>query len=175
MNTNVQRTLTAVIAAILTPLATVVAVAAAAAVSAAAFQPAWGIVFADANALALVHQCSRTSPGPVQRTWTPTSQQIAQLDEELFAALTVQLIQRELNDKGWQASDYYRQYGGLVIAGQRVIYVNGFHRQVVEKSQQPEAWKSSPIGICDGGELAFGVEYDPEAKTLAKFQFNGRL
>jgi hypothetical protein len=169
------RTLLALIAAALMPLAAVMALAAAPAIPTTAFQPAWGVIFADNNALALVHQCSRTSPGPVQRTWTPTPQQIAELDEALFPALTVQLIQRELSDKGWQAGDYYRQYGGLVIAGQRVIYVNAFHRQVIEKSQQPDAWKSSPIGICDGGELAFGVEFDPETKTLAKFQFNGKL
>ena len=140
-----------------------------------AFNPNWGVVFPAANAQALAHQCSRASPGPVQGTWTPTAQQIAELEDLLFPTLAVQLIQRELSDQGWQASDYYRQYGGLIIAGQRIIYVNAVHRYVIEQSHQGDAWKTAPVGICDGGELAFGVEYDPETKTLAKFQFNGKV
>lgn len=132
-------------------------------------------MFADDKALELVHQCSRASPGPVQGTWTPSASQIAELDDALLPALMVQLIQRELADQGWLATDYYRQYGGLIVGGQRIIYVNAFHRHVVEQSPRAAAWKTSVVGICDGGELAFGVEYDPDAKALAKFQFNGKV
>ena len=142
---------------------------------AATFNVAWGVVFPGAEALKLVHQCSRTAPGPIQGTWTPSPQQIAEMDDALLPALMVQLIQRELADQGWEATDYYRQYGGLIIHGQRIIYVNGFHRQVVEHAPQHDAWKAAPVAICDGGELAFGAEYDPELKTLAKFQFNGKV
>jgi len=141
----------------------------------ATLNPAWGVVFPGAKALDLVRQCSRASPGPVQGTWTPTAKQIAELDDELLPAVMVQLIQRELADQGWQATDYYRQYGGLIVGGQRIIYVNGFHRHIVEHTPHSESWKTAAVGICDGGELAFGAEYDPEAKSLAKFQFNGRV
>jgi hypothetical protein len=139
------------------------------------FDHNWGVVFPDAKALELVRQCSRASPGPVQGTWTPTAQQIEELDNALFPALTVQFVQRELADKGFQASDYYRQYGGLIVGRQRIIYVNGFHRHVVEQSPRAASWKTAAVGICDGGELAFGAEYDPESKSLEKFQFNGRV
>ncbi len=146
-----------------------------AAPTATTFNPAWGVVFPGAKALELARQCSRASPGPVQGTWTPSPQQISELDDQLLPALMVQLIQRELVDNGWQATDYYRQYGGLIVGGQRIIYVNGFHRHVVEQSPQAASWKTAAIGICDGGELAFGAEYDPESKSLEKFQFNGKV
>ena len=136
--------------------------------------PEWGVVFPDQKALELVHQCSRRAPGPISGTWTPSAQQIADLDDALLPALMVQFVQRELSDKGWQPTDYYRQYGGLIIRGQRIIYVNAFNRYVVEHSKPIDAWKTKAVAICDGGELVFGVEYDPESKTLSEIQFNGK-
>ena len=36
-------------------------------------------------------------------------------------------------------------------------------------------WRTAPISICDGGALAFGVEYDPATGAFANFAFNGAL
>lgn len=140
-----------------------------------ALNPQWGIVFQGEKARELVPQCSRQAPGPVSGVWTPTAAQISELESELMPALMVQFMQRELAGQGWNPHDYYRQYGGLVIKGQRVIYVNGIHRQVLERPEPSDVWKTRAIGICDGGELAFGVEYDPATKAFANFRFNGRV
>lgn len=137
------------------------------------FNRAWGTLFVEQNALKLVNQCSRQSPGPVQGFWTPTPIQVGQLEGEFFPLLQAELKKRGAKDL--LASDYYRQYGGLVIGEHRIVYINGFHRQVVEKSPNADTWKTTAVGICDGGELAFGVEYNPQLRTFENFRFNGKL
>jgi hypothetical protein len=137
--------------------------------------PAWGTLFIEDKALELTKQCSRASPGPVFGVWTPTPIQIQQMEVSLYPLIADQLRQRNPQDKTWRASDYYRQYGGLSINGQRIIYVNGIHRSVIERANTGDKWKTTAVGICDGGELAFGVEYDPISRNFDKFLFNGKL
>jgi hypothetical protein len=62
----------------------------------------------------------------------------------------------------------WRQYVGIVVGGRRLIYVNGF-------SAQPplEHWKTEPVIMCDGGEGAWGVLYDPAKRTFSGLAFNG--
>ena len=57
-----------------------------------------------------------------------------------------------------------------MIGGRRTIYVNGFHRSILEVSRD---WQREPVRVCDGGRGFFGVEYDPQTRMLAKFFFNG--
>ena len=138
------------------------------------------VVFVGERARELVRQCSRTSPGPVEGTWTPADSDLDSLESELPA-----LIQRELHDR-WpnddaRPLDYYRQYGGLVIAGQRIIYVSGFHRRLIEHNpmmtpRNPTlTWRDVAMQVCDGGPIVFGVEYNPRTRVFAHFAFNGAI
>jgi hypothetical protein len=146
-----------------------------------ALDPKWGVVFAGEKARELARECSRPSPGPISGTWTPTPRIIRDLEIGLPPVLA-----RELTRYGSTAepSTYYRQYGGLIIGGRRIVYVNGFHRQIVDNAVEnvrhgghadPTKWRRQAALICDGGAITFGVEYDPAARTFANFYFNGGL
>jgi hypothetical protein len=127
------------------------------------------------QARALAHQCSRVSPGSVQSLWTPTSAQLDAVEGGLIL-----LLARQLEAAGQSPSpgDYYRQYAGFMIGGRRVIYVNGVAESAVEREPNPAHpfdWRTQAIGICDGGTITFGVEYDVTTRRFSNFAFNGSL
>ena len=146
-----------------------------------ALDPEWGVVFADEHARELARECSRPSPGPISGTWTPTPRIIRELETALPPVLA-----RELTRYGSTVppSNYYRQYGGLIIGGRRIVYVNGIHRQIVDNAVEnvrhgghadPTKWRRQAALICDGGAITFGVEYNPATGGFANFYFNGGL
>ncbi|HEY0301638.1 MAG TPA: hypothetical protein VGC36_09910 [Rhizomicrobium sp.] len=134
--------------------------------------PQWGTIFQAQQAPQLAHQCSRPSPRPVSGIWQPTFAQVAALEPRLSDLLTARLV--PYSKQRPSAADYYRQYGGLVVNGRQVIYVNGFYRGLLISSPGTN-WLTQPVLICDGGIIAFGVEYDPATGAFSNFAFNGHL
>lgn len=128
--------------------------------AASGLNPAWGIVFPSAQAPLLARQCSRETPR-AEGVWQPAPSDIARLEPGLAQMLLAAKV---------QPGAYYRQYGGLVVGGRKIIYVNGSRNAVTLPN-----WQTTPISICDGGALAFGVEYDPATGRFANFAFNGHL
>jgi hypothetical protein len=133
------------------------------------FAPDSAVVFADDKALELVEPCSRPAPASVEATWTPTERDIAVLEPALARFLEEQLRQQRPEDEV-SVEAYLRQYGGLVINGRRIIYINGFQQ---EAAGSIDTWRAYPMVICDGGPIMFGVEYDPETRAFQNFAFNG--
>jgi hypothetical protein len=124
-------------------------------------------------ARSLARQCSRISPGPVEDVWTPTDAEVEAIEDDLIL-----LVAREMEEAGEDPSPggYYRQYGGFVIGGKRVIYVNGVDETVMQRSPDPARpfdWRTQTVQICDGGTITFGVEYDPATRRFSNFAFNG--
>ncbi|HEY4940507.1 MAG TPA: hypothetical protein VII56_03690 [Rhizomicrobium sp.] len=134
--------------------------------------PQWGAIFAAGQAPQLLHQCSRATPAQVSGVWQPTPAQIAVLEPKLSDLLTRQLI--PFSNYRPSAADYYRQYGGLIVNGRQIIYVNGFYRALLTSTPNMD-WRVKPVQICDGGIISFGVEYDPASGALSHFAFNGHL
>jgi len=64
---------------------------------------------------------------------------------------------------------FFRQYGGLIIGGRKIIYVNAFRM----RPRGVNDWHSRAFDICDGGSNFFGVEYNAESKSFGPFAFNG--
>lgn len=133
--------------------------------------PQWGTIFQPVQALQLTHQCSRTSPGPISAVWQPSFAQIAAMEPKLSDLLSAQL--KPYSKDRLSAADFYRQYGGLVVNGRQIIYINGFYRGLLPTAGQN--WLTRPVLICDGGVMAFGVEYDPATGSFSNFAFNGHL
>src|SRR6185436_4265736 len=71
------------------------------------------------------------------------------------------------------AGDYYRQYAGFVVAGKRIVYINGLHRLTVTDRPRRDWWKLTAAEPCDGDMLFFGAEYDVETGKVLNFMFNG--
>jgi hypothetical protein len=131
-------------------------------------------ILTGAEARALSHQCSRTSPGSIEAQWTPTAAQISVIEPNLGTVLRAHLVTAHVNAA---VSDYYRQYAGFVVGGRRMIYVNGVARSAIEQTNpdHPFDWRRQATGICDGGPITFGVEYDVDAGEFSHFAFNGAI
>jgi hypothetical protein len=138
-------------------------------VGAAAFASNTAVVFAGDKALELTEPCSRARP-IAEGTWTPSDSDIAAMEPALANLVAERLRARSPNAADIAVADYHRQYGGLVLDGRRIIYVNGFR---LGEYDDLEAWRSFPHTICDGGPIMFGVEYDPAARQFRNFAFNG--
>ena len=126
----------------------------------APLNPYWGVIFPAEQAPALARQCSRAAPR-AEGAWQPLPSDIAKLEP----GLTRVLVEAKV-----QPGAYYRQYGGLTVSGRHIIYVNGARNAIVHAD-----WRTNAISICDGGALAFGVEYDPATGAFSHFAFNGQL
>ena len=126
-------------------------------------------ILAPEYAISMTHQCSREAPTDFEATWIPTEEHITELEARLSA---VEIIQSTAcccpgrSVEGIQS--YYRQYVGIVIEGRELIYINAF-RQGTETND----WGWEPVVYCDGGDLFWGVLYDPETKEFFGLAFNG--
>lgn len=142
------------------------------------FPPNTGAVFEGEHARELVNQCSRREPGPVEGVWTPTPDQIDRLERSLPSAFA-EAARRDWPRETLSVIDYYRQYGGLIISGRRIIYVSAGHRSLAERTiggrYAGRTWRDLQFMVCDGGPIVFGVEYDPQTKSFEHFAFNGAI
>ena len=132
------------------------------------FNPNSGVIFAAERARELAHQCSRAVPSPIDGTWTPSEDQIRALEGPLVALVKQEAARGDFPTAEIDVTKYFRQYGGLVVGGKRIIHVNAFDEHLAGLS-----WRSEVPTVCDGGYGLFGVEYDPATKTFANFSFNG--
>ena len=139
-----------------------------------ALNPATSFIMPADHARDLLRQCSRNTPQGVQGAWLPDAAQIRELEAELPQALA------KARGPGAQQMrpGYRRQYGGIVIAGRRYIYVNAFPASVIDFDGTDAAvWakkaRTEAVIVCDGGPDFFVVVYDPASKTFRDFAFNG--
>jgi hypothetical protein len=146
----------------------------------ARLNPEWGVVFPSDDGQTILRQCSRIMPDAVEGAWVPAPAVILDVEVALAPALQAAL------DKAAgvpprasaSASDYYRQYVGIVVKGKRVVYINGFHQMLLTlgaKTRPPRPgpdWRNQAVNICDGFTLAFGAEFDTGTRTIQNFHFN---
>jgi len=141
------------------------------------FDPAKGVIFPANKAKELTHQCSRDFP-QLEGTWDPTALQIAQLEPILARALDAELAKyRDEGSRPHGSRDYYRQYGGVIVHGHRLIYVNGFSSDMTEfmpksaeisRRTEADSWRRRPVNVCDGGINLFGAAFDMVTGTFLK-------
>lgn len=147
-----------------------------------------GAVIPKSAARKLLRQCSRSTPWAVD-TWSPPTSVIAELEARLPAYIdSVSVSFPELR-LGVQEGRYYMQYVGIVHwNGKRSVYINAFdnryleglssaRRRIAEQEGQASAdtvmWRTAPIAACDGGQMFFGLEYDPNRRRFRRFRVDG--
>ena len=122
---------------------------------------------------AVVHQCSRSGVPLFDATWSPTADDILQLEQRLPAlnGKLYRLVPRHLLCmalRGHNLNDYHLQYSGMLERGRRLIYVNA-----LVNGLEDDDWRRVPFNICDGGSSAWGVVYDVGTQTFQRFSING--
>jgi len=154
--------------------------------------PECGYVFAGSSAQRLVNILigSEDRGG----TWDPDSAQIIELE----SALTQELRRRLSALPGTafprpRVRDYYRQYAGIFLKGQKLIVINGFYKSHVEyttawlaehrseaelaafpaEARNKNYWHFVPVVVLDGGEHYFDAFYDPAHNRISNFEFHG--
>jgi hypothetical protein len=121
----------------------------------------YGVILKSGHAKALLSQCSRAAPEKISAQWTPSKDQIEQLESKLPA------YKQELKRPMTQLSSFYRQYAGFIAGGRKIIYVNLFPKRI-----DPD-WRSRAVMVCDGGEQFWGVEFEVNTGQFVNPAFNG--
>ena len=139
----------------------------------------WGVVLpADYWPANMYKWCSRDAPGR-SGYWAPDPETVGALETVLAPALHRALEQTSADpSRRPAANEYFRQYIGIRIGRRQVVYINGFHRNYVERlaTTRPEfaeTWRTRAVNVCDGGLTFFGAEYDPATRQVANIRFNG--
>ena len=128
-------------------------------------QQKWALLPSD-QAHTVARLCSRSSLPKVDGGWQPTMIDVNAMENALSEAA---YVRGKLAHSTAPANDphhYYRQYVGVVIAGRKLIYVNGIC------GKPPSSWKQAFADICDGG-CNWGVLYDPVSGEFSQFGING--
>jgi len=115
---------------------------------------------------ALIRQCSRGSPAGVSGFWNPSLSQVLAVEQRLPELLRKSCHKLKL-------SDSYRQYVGVTSRGKKLIYLNSFPEFVLGHSGDRRDWRTTALIVCDGGDVFWGVEFDPADNTFHNIQFNG--
>jgi hypothetical protein len=132
-------------------------------------------------------QCGRSTPWAI-RYWTPSAEVVAALEQRLPSFLDSIAVRRPAMRDAVRERRYYRQYVGIVRwNGARRVYINGFDRRYIQilndaRSDYPQTtanpsadtfrWRVSPVSVCDGGQMFFGLEYNPVTQTFERFRTN---
>ena len=99
--------------------------------------------------------------------WTPSPSQVLAAEQRLPELL------RKSGHK-LKLSDLYRQYLGVTSHGKKLIYLNSFPGFALDHSKEQD-WHVTSVTVCDGGDVFWGVEFDPAENTFQNLQFNGEV
>jgi len=125
------------------------------------------VLLAPSQAKAVSRLCSRGPVAKIDGGWQPTTKDIDAMEEALSKST---YLRSKLTSKPDRASDprqYYRQYVGVIVAGRKLIYVNG----MCEKP--PSYWTKTLVDVCDGGRCFWGALYDPVNGEFSQYEMNG--
>ena len=126
-----------------------------------------GVIFSAEYSLKLDKQGSLLGlQGPY---WTPTEQQVAEL-EKVLAEYVRSISNAHYDRLTLNLSTYKRQYLGITSSGKEVIYVNAFCDAYWSRDN---TWKTDLVFVLDGGECFFQLTYDPESKEILEFNVSG--
>jgi len=125
-----------------------------------------GVIFSaeQLERLAKVRDIGVTPP-----YWTPSSEEIAQLEVQLKPYLEgatrpeAKVIARRLES-------YKRQYLGFTHGGVRWILVNSFCE---EHLKEEDTWRDRVVLVLDGGLCYFKALYDPSRSQFQQLLING--
>jgi hypothetical protein len=113
----------------------------------------------------LMRQCSRFAPTHISTFWTPSVLQVQAIEQRL-----IKLLRR--SGHHINLVDSRRQYIGVITRGKKLIYLNAFPASALDPPDHID-WRRTAFTACDGGDVFWGVEFDPATNSFANLEFNG--
>src|SRR4029453_14869906 len=114
---------------------------------------------------ALMRQCSRFAPTHISRFRTPSVPQVQAIEQRL-----VELLRR--SGHHIKLVDSRRQYIGATTRDKKQIYLNAFPASAFDSPDHID-WRKTAVAACDGGDVFWGVEFDPATNSFSNLEFNG--
>jgi len=108
----------------------------------------------------------RPMPHMTPPFWTPSPDQLAQLEAQLKPYLDGSHQGKWIAELGV----YKRQYVGYTERGKRRIFVNSFCEQFWKRE---ESWRDQLVIVFDGGPCFHSVHYDTSSSQFDRLQING--
>lgn len=100
--------------------------------------------------------------------WMPAGQDLLVLEEQLGPYLQAHADQFLAHPAVWeQLNDYHRQYAGLTVDGNPLIYGNFFCKEY------KGSWVTEWVMVIDGGDCYFQVLYNVKNDTFIRLLVNG--
>jgi hypothetical protein len=135
-------------------------------------QPHWTIL-PEGEAQWFIHPCSRRTAEGLSGAWTPSAAEVARAEASLEAEITSATSKLRQDRRSRTPKGYYRQYGGILLRGQRVIYVHGIAESLIDRRPHVfRTWRKKIPRVCDFGTDAFGAIYDPSKAAFTSFEFD---
>ncbi len=122
----------------------------------------------ESEAKNVTKQCSRPSPEKFSDTWQPSKEEIEEMEANFSQIKKLRV--KECCIQGAQIEkpeEYYMQYIGIIVNGEKLIYINAFG-----SFDLPKSWKKFTVSVCDGGN-AWGVLYNSKTKKFFDLAING--
>lgn len=100
--------------------------------------------------------------------WTPSEDDVVAIEDGLVPFLEQNSESFFVRDiPVWERLDEYnRQYIGMLVDGQRIVYANYFCDSVGD-------WQKEFVFVADGGDCFFQFQYDVDAAEYFDLQVNG--
>jgi hypothetical protein len=117
----------------------------------------------------------------VQGAWLPDAATIRAVEERLGTAFDAAVEKAGLTGaRRRPLAEYHRQYGGRVVGGRRIVYLNAFPESYLQLGLElrpplpaPD-WRHIAVNVCDGWTSFFGAEFDVGLEKITAVLFNGR-
>jgi hypothetical protein len=130
-------------------------------------------VLPEEMAQELTGQCSRSGPGPFEKTWQPQGTDIRKLESRLGSISSMASIGMVPGRQIKNPDRYYRQYVGIVVGKRKLIYINAFCEPWNPPREKVKDWHQQPFVVCDGGSCLWGALYDPASGEFSDLEVNG--
>ena len=139
------------------------------------FTPEYSTIITSYKGPEMLKQCSRSVPNNVENYFDLTVIEIGELEDNFKKVLDIKSTGCCYSGiKLHGLKDYVFQYTGLIIKGEKYVYINAFQ---IESSDDLtrfyKDWKVNPVIICDGGDSVWGVLFDLKNKKFLQLAING--
>jgi hypothetical protein len=124
------------------------------------------VLLPESAAKQLKQLCSRESP-KYDGTWTPSATALATMESRIDKIGDIKLKGHGMEIQIKDPRQAYRQYVGILIGGQRYVYISGSCRKTDAR------WHDRLQNVCDGGECFWSVLYNVQSGSFSDLETNG--